>query len=131
MSVLLLPVEHELSRLLHAEDVAAQGPEGICEARVTLFPSWQGIVAEGLIHAWIIDVAMGGIACHDLIVSRIEYHAALVFEQVYAKALEGVVDLHQSEQGRHDIDLRAQSRVFHRLDTFSEDDEGNVVVAHG
>lgn len=74
---------------------------------------------------------MSGITCYDLIVCRIEHHVAFAFEQVDAEALISIVDFHQSEQGRHDIDLRTQTCIFHWLDTLAEDDERNVIITYG
>ena len=47
----------------------------------------QHIIAETSVHRRIIDVAMLMVSCHNLIICRIEYHRALLLQQIHAEAL--------------------------------------------
>lgn len=47
----------------------------------------QHIIAETAVHRRIIDKATLMVSCHNLVICRIEYHRALLFQQIHAEAL--------------------------------------------
>ena len=68
------------------------------------------------------------ISCHNLVICRIEYHRALLLQQIHAEALVLIIQIHQTEKRRHYIHLHAQARILLLRNTRTEDDERNVVV---
>lgn len=88
----------------------------------------QHIIAETAVHRRIIDEATLMISCHNLVICRIEYHRALLLQQIHAEALVLIIQIHQAEKRRHYIHLHAQARILLLRNTRTEDDERNVVV---
>ena len=68
------------------------------------------------------------ISCHNLVISRIEYHRALLLQQIHTEALVLIIQFHQAEKRRHYIHLHAQARILLLRNTRTEDDERNVVL---
>lgn len=63
----------------------------------------QHIIAETAVHRRIIDEATLMISCHNLVICRIEYHRALLLQQIHAEALVLIIQIHQAEKRRHYI----------------------------
>ena len=68
------------------------------------------------------------VSCHNLVICRIEYHRALLLQQIHAEALVLIIQIHQTEKRRHYIHLHAQARILLLRNTRTKDDERNVVV---
>ena len=72
----------------------------------------QHIIAETAVHRRIIDEATLMVSCHDLVVCRIEYHRALLLQQIHTEALVLIIQIHQAEKRRHYIHLHAQTGIL-------------------
>ena len=86
------------------------------------------IIAETAMHRRIVDIATLSIASHYLIVGRIEHHRTLLLEQVYAKALILIVEMHQPQERRHHVYLHAQSNILLLWNARTKDDERYVII---
>ena len=68
------------------------------------------------------------VSCHNLVICRIEYHRALLLQQIHAEALVLIIQIHQAEKRRHHIHLHAQARILLLRNTRTKDNERNMVV---
>ena len=57
----------------------------------------QHIIAETAVHRRIIDEATLMVSCHNLVICRIEYHRALLLQQIHTEALVLTIQFHQAK----------------------------------
>ena len=101
-----------LRRLDIREDIVLQILELRLLLRFLQIAIRQYLIAEATVHRRIIDVATLMVSCHNLVICRIEYHRALLLQQIHTKALVLIIQIHQTEKRRHYIPLHAQARIL-------------------
>ena len=94
------------------EDIGLQIPELRLLLGFLQIAIRQHIIAETAVHRRIIDEATLMISCHNLVICRIEYHRALLLQQIHAEALVLIIQIHQTEKRRHYIYLHTQTGIL-------------------